>query len=175
MAPPKAGGAGLRLRGSVFAATGRLGGRRRSLGGGLAAGPGAVFHEGVELRIVAGVAQALQEGLEGLQLVIQTAQRPRLFSISRRGTRPRPRISAPRMAAEAAGFAEHAFSPDHVGQKGQAQGPEDDEAQDHGGDPRGPSLGVEPRFPAAKPAEGPGGRMDGGGAHGWELPVDGCE
>jgi hypothetical protein len=38
---------------------------------------------------------------------------------------------------EAAGFAEHAFSPDHVGQKGQAQGPEDDEAQDHGGDPRG--------------------------------------
>jgi hypothetical protein len=38
----------------------------------------------------------------------------------------------------------HAIAPDHVTQDGEADGPEDDEAQNHGDDPGGFALPVEP-------------------------------
>jgi hypothetical protein len=54
--------------------------------------------------------------------------------------------------AMATGGIEHAFAPDHVKQKGEANGPEKHKAKDHDGDPGAFALIVKPGFAAGKPA-----------------------
>ena len=49
-------------------------------------------------------------------------------------------------AAVAATFGKHAFAPDHISENCQAHGPEEDEPQNHGGDPRPLAPFVQPSF-----------------------------
>ena len=53
--------------------------------------------------------------------------------------------------AAAAGIRKHAFAPDHVEQKGEADGPEEDKAQHHRGDPSAFALAVEPGLGPVEP------------------------
>ncbi len=64
-------------------------------------------------------------------------------------------------APAAVAFREHPFAPDHVGKKGKADRPEEDEAEHHGRDPRALAALVEPHFRPRRPGS------DGG--H-WEPP-----
>jgi hypothetical protein len=66
----------------------------------------------------------------------------------------------------AAGFRKHAFTPDHIGKKGKANGPEEDETKNHGGDPGTFALTVQPGFGPGQPTSiGRQFGLIGGGGH----------
>ena len=72
----------------------------------------------------------------------------------------------------AAGRVEHTLAPDHVEQNGQADRPEEDKAEHHGGYPCALALVVKPRLGLGEPARGRRGRSGiGHHSHNRVTPV----
>ena len=118
---------------------------------------GAFVHELVEFRLVLCVAQTLEEGFKSVLFIFEAAQRFCLVGVKRVvSTRFEGVVRV--TGAAAAISCEHAFAPDHIGEKGEADRPEKDEAKNRGNDPRGLAAFVEPPFAPAKPVVPVGGR-----------------
>ena len=109
----------------------------------------ALGHELIELGLVAGFAQTLEEGLELVSLLLKTPQGLLAIGVEGSVAGRAQRTEAAKPAAEALCLlhkmllplqfvsATHASTPDQIGQEPKANRPPDDEAQNRGDDPRG--------------------------------------
>ncbi len=114
---------------------------------------GTIFHELVELGLVLRFTQPLEEGLEAVLFFLEATQGFGLVGVESRvpGRPHRGEGVGAVLAAAAAGRTEHALAPNHVGEKGEADRPEDDETQNHCGDPGGFAPGIKPSLSADQP------------------------
>jgi len=112
------------------------------------------IHELVELGLVLGGAQLIEEGLESLLFLFQALQRLVFIRIkSGVASGAEPTVMGASMLAIAGKVTSvHAFAPDHVSEDGKACGPEKDEANDHCGDPGAFASFVQPSFGLRRPS-----------------------
>src|SRR5690606_34940564 len=105
-----------------------------------------LLHELVELRLVAGFAQLLEKVQELAVLVLEPLERFGAIGVERGVSGGCECVGVDPVGATVSvvAAAEHAFAPDHVGQDAQADGPDEDESEDHGDQPGRLAALVEP-------------------------------